>query len=205
MNKETAEKLVEEQHLANPRVNDVDFTNFVRFNELIKDQFMYGGKKYSGDDKKEATDMLFEVHGYSWLVGTMDKYTYRYRNLKRPRDIFKIATYQYITWLKRGYYIDHNGTEAVQCTNVVTKEREFPNFTRLIEEFVSVFGSYKYDDNCIETMSNYFQKWSDKQNTFQDIAEEDLFEVYLKCYQEWNDFFSKEENQDTDTWNESKK
>ena len=72
-----------------------------KFIELVRDQFTYGGKKYALSQERESTDVLFDRHGKNWLIGTIDKYTFRYQNLARERDLLKIACYMYILWLKR--------------------------------------------------------------------------------------------------------
>ena len=54
------------------------------FIELVRDQFQYGGKKYANSNEKEATDVLFDRDGKNWLLGTIDKYTFRFKNCQSP-------------------------------------------------------------------------------------------------------------------------
>jgi len=64
-----------------------------KFNLLVQEQFLYGGKKYAMTNTKESTDVLFDRYSDLWLYGTMDKYCQRFRNLERERDLLKIACY----------------------------------------------------------------------------------------------------------------
>jgi len=63
------------------------------FTVLVKDQFVYGGKKYALGKKRESTDLLFDDFGANWLYGTIAKYCFRFQNLQRERDLLKIACY----------------------------------------------------------------------------------------------------------------
>lgn len=88
---------------------EFDEDSFHKFEMLVKDQFSYGGKKYAFSGEKESTDLITERFGIEWILGTCYKYINRYRNLKRERDLLKVAAYQYITWLQMGFQF-HNGT-----------------------------------------------------------------------------------------------
>lgn len=86
--------------------------NFDKFVGLLKDQLVYGAKKYTAcQDEKEATDLLIDAFGVEWLLGTMTKYIYRYKNLGRERDILKLATYAYLLWIIGGHHLQakHDG------------------------------------------------------------------------------------------------
>lgn len=72
---------------------------------LIKDQLVYGAKKYANSHVRESTDILCEVYGGEWLLGTMNKYLFRFKNTQREKDILKIAAYAYILWLKSGFHL----------------------------------------------------------------------------------------------------
>lgn len=82
------------------------------FAEFISNQFEHGGDKYAleGFDDREATDVISSVFGgkseFNWILGTMIKYVFRFKNLEREKDLFKIATYCYILWLKQGNHLN---------------------------------------------------------------------------------------------------
>lgn len=75
------------------------------FLNLIKDQINYGGKKYAHSEQKEATDLIVEIFGIKWLLGTIFKYLLRFDNQKREKDLLKIAAYCFILWLKYGFHL----------------------------------------------------------------------------------------------------
>lgn len=174
------------------------------FQELVVQQFAYGGKKYAQSTEKEATDCLFDTHGFRWLVGTIDKYTYRYKNLARERDLLKIATYMYILWLKRGFHLGASGSEEIINTTVPVKSANFDKFVNLTTGY---FGStieepdYQQYVKRIHEMMCY---WSEGEHKFQEITEEEIFAVYKACFMEWLMQFSDNAGQDTDTFNETK-
>jgi len=84
-----------------------------KFAKFIENQFMHGGDKYvlEGFDDMEATDLvckLFEKPGFNeikWIIKTCFKYFFRFMNFRREKDLFKIATYIFILWLKMGYHL----------------------------------------------------------------------------------------------------
>lgn len=84
---------------------------FKRFSDLIGDQFIHGGDKYKlpGFDDREATDIISSVFGgeseFDWILGTMTKYIFRFKNFQREKDLLKIATYAYLLWLKQGNHL----------------------------------------------------------------------------------------------------
>ena len=53
-------------------MSEIELTNSdKKFFDLIRDQFVYGGKKYAGGSctsTREATDILFDVYGVKWLL-----------------------------------------------------------------------------------------------------------------------------------------
>lgn len=79
--------------------------NINKFLDLIKDQIEYGGKKYAHSEEKEATDLIVEVYGIKWLLGTIFKYLLRFGNQGREKDLLKTAAYCYILWLKYGFHL----------------------------------------------------------------------------------------------------
>lgn len=130
-----AEKVIEKESNQMQVHNEDAFT---KFTELIKDQFQYGGKKYSDktDSTKEVTDILFDVYGDGWLFGTIDKYTYRFENVHREKDLLKIACYMYILWLKRGFFVHPTGVnDPPLFTTVKIKERYFDDFISNIKNY----------------------------------------------------------------------
>ena len=166
------------------------------FNKLVIDQFGYGGQKYASTNKKEATDILFEKHSHRWLVGTIDKYTFRFTNLARERDLLKIATYMYILWLKRGFHIDRfKGTKAIINTTVPVKSANFSKFTLAASENKNLKKK-----NSLQYISKVMGQWSKKK--FNQISYKDIFDVYYACYILWDEKFSHIAGQDKDTWND---
>lgn len=90
-----------------------------KFAEFMANQFEHGGKKYAmdGQEDKEITDWVCELSpgktGADWVLQTCAKYCGRYINFKRERDLFKIATYCFIMWLKMGYHLQVEHDEDV--------------------------------------------------------------------------------------------
>jgi hypothetical protein len=84
---------------------------FKVFAELIGGQFSHGGDKYKldGFDDREATDVISSIFGgkseFDWILGTMMKYLFRFKNFQREKDLLKVATYCYILWLKQGNHL----------------------------------------------------------------------------------------------------
>lgn len=82
-----------------------------KFAALIENQFNHGGDKYKlqGFDDREATDLISSVFGgkseFDWVLGTMTKYIFRFKQFQREKDLLKIATYCYILWLKQGNHM----------------------------------------------------------------------------------------------------
>lgn len=91
--------------------------HWTTFSNLISNQFEHGGEKYalSGFKDKEATDVISSVFGgeteYDWILGTMMKYLFRFKNFQREKDLLKIATYCYILWLKQGNHLTQQHDE----------------------------------------------------------------------------------------------
>ena len=169
------------------------------FFKYINDQMCYGGKKYAlkGVSARESTDVLFDIHGMTWLFGTVHKYVFRYSNLKRERDLLKIATYMYITWLKRGFFCKTSGTSDGLDTSLAIKEMFFPIFKDLATQFSSTF-SVKGDP--IQVIGNLMSRWSG--GHWEDITEDLIFTVFLLAYSAWETDFSEDGGKDLDTWNE---
>jgi len=92
--------------------------NFEKFIKLISNQFEHGGEKYALGEDKELTDWVCELApgntGVDWILQTMAKYLGRFKNVKRERDLLKIATYAYICWIKLGFHIQSEHDEDVE-------------------------------------------------------------------------------------------
>ena len=92
---------------------------FDKFAGLIKGQFTHGGVKYEleGFEDMEATDLickLWEKPGpdeLKWLLKTVLKYVFRFKNFNREKDLLKMATYMYIAWLKMGFHLKESADE----------------------------------------------------------------------------------------------
>jgi hypothetical protein len=184
----------------------------ITFENLVKDQFVYGGKKYalSGHDGRESTDDLFDDFSQGWLFGTMGKYCKRYLNLHRERDLLKIACYSFLVWLKRGFHIDYRRVAPID-TNLEVKEKYFDEYIRRysIWEF-----NYNKKANKIKKIIEYnevsyiFIVYEELKNItkldWKDIQENSLFSIFYCMRTVWNERFSTLDNHDTDTNNEDK-
>lgn len=99
---------------------DVKSKYFNKFSELIGSQFKHGGNKYSlpNDNTQEATDVISRYFGgdtqMDWVLGTMMKYVFRFKNFGREKDLLKVATYCYILWLKKGFHLREEHDEDVK-------------------------------------------------------------------------------------------
>jgi hypothetical protein len=91
--------------------------NFQKFADLIGNQFKHGGDKYKlqGFEDREATDVISSIFGgvteFDWILGTMMKYLFRFKNFNREKDLLKVATYCYILWLKQGNHLKETHDE----------------------------------------------------------------------------------------------
>ena len=193
---------------------DNDYNVFVN---LVKEQFTYGGQKYSHSKEKEATDVLFDIYGKNWLFGTIDKYTFRFKTCKREKDLLKIACYQYITWLKRGFHIDDKREVPIN-TNVETKLEQFNCFISRIKNYnefnkvkINVVSDYPgetpyenvYDDETLrEGISDALTVCGNSE--WKNIEEYQLTLIFKRCYALWLRNFKDKAGQDTDTYNEGK-
>src|SRR3990167_11147640 len=101
-----------------------------QFNNLTKNQFIWGAKKYSlaENSVRESTDVLVDMFGFRWLIGTLAKYYFRFKNLNQEKELLKIGCYCYIIWLKRGFHLSSRGLDDIVDTNVELKEKYFENF-----------------------------------------------------------------------------
>lgn len=91
-----------------------------KFAKLISNQFNHGGDKYQipGFKDREGTDIISAVFGgesqNDWVLGTMMKYLFRFKNFKREKDLLKIATYCYLLWVKNGHHLKEVSDEDTQ-------------------------------------------------------------------------------------------
>ena len=173
---------------------------FDTYINLCKDQFTYGGQKYGLTEKRESTDELFDAHGKNWLIGTMDKYCYRFKNLQRERDLLKIGTYMYILWLKRGFFIQSRGVKDSIDTNIKNKTENFDSFIRGTWLY---FEKYRKDmvniKDYISLISNILKTWSKAE--WKDIVQSHIFQIFCLTFLEWSKYYSKIDKHDQDTWN----
>lgn len=85
--------------------------NWPKFVKLMGSLILHGGDKYAlpGFEDMEATDVISRVYGgeteFDWILGTMNKYLFRFKNFNREKDLLKVATYCYILWLKQGNHL----------------------------------------------------------------------------------------------------
>ena len=177
-----------------------------RFFGAINRQFAYGGVKYAQTKEKEATDCLFDDFGKNWLFGTLAKYCKRFGNLKREKDLFKIACYCFILWLKRGYHLDEEGTDEIINTTVETKTKFFPTFK---EKFIDYLGTEAfgwavvYQDKALGQVYNLLYAFG--MMKFNDIAESDIFDIFYYMYYIWkNEIPDDKKEKDEDVNNEKK-
>lgn len=97
--------------------------NWNKFSSLIENQFNYGGEKYKlqGFEDRESTDIISSVFGgnseFDWILGTIMKYVFRFKNFQREKDLLKIATYCYILWLKQGNHLIENHDEDTKSNS----------------------------------------------------------------------------------------
>ena len=203
-----------------------DNTDFNKFIKLVEDQFLYGGKKYALNDERESTDVLFDKHGKNWLFGTIDKYTYRFRNLARECDLLKIATYVYILWLKRGFHVMRTGiNDPPLDTNIQQKVKNFNVFVERVKQYhlekinnpfyVAIRAlSESYSDEelnkakdlriigLLGRISDSLKEYS--KTEWKKIEEYTLFCIFDNAFSVWEEKFTDVINHDTDTDNERK-
>lgn len=202
--------------------------SFKEFIKLVKDQFEYGGKKYnlSGNNQRESTDVLFDRYSAKWLLGTIDKYTFRYRNLKRERDLLKIATYMYLLWLKRGFHIMSDGIKDPPIDT--TLKNKLDNFDLFIERseqmlldiendqvqsifnptyrtfsdfFTNFYATHRVGDtNLLDYISSKLRDMANLE--WYQFSEKYLIMIFYASFLEWEENYSSVKEHDTDTHNE---
>lgn len=100
------------------------------FFDHIKGQFEYGGDKYKPINsdvfpEKESTDFLCDAWGLRWVLGICNKYLFRLDNQWREEDMYKIATYMFLLWLKlySGEHAEHNRQAAKNARSQVHDDK----------------------------------------------------------------------------------
>lgn len=93
--------MIKPTHLTNLEIKKAALPVFI---ELIEDQLQYGGTKYQATDEKEATDVICEVFGLEWRLGEMMKRILRFRNVRRERDLLKLAAEAFLVWVQMGFH-----------------------------------------------------------------------------------------------------
>jgi len=187
--------------------------SFLKFIDLIKNQFEYGGKKYALSDTRESTDILFDKHGKNWLFGTIDKYTFRYKNLSRERDLLKIACYMYILWLKRGFHVRKLGiNDPPLDTNIQQKIKNFHIFVeearrnnqlhKKIKDSSNLLSKFYSTRFLLPRISEELQRYS--KIDWKNILESSLLNIFDNAFIVWKEKFAEVTNHDTDTDNERK-
>lgn len=180
---------------------------FEQFKNLVQQQLEYGAKKYAHSNEREVTDILVQYHSFRWLIGTLDKYVGRFKNLMRERDPLKIATYCYIIWLKRGFHVHNEGTKEIIDTNIETKSKNFDKFYNNVEEIYKnekfYYDNYK-PENALDRISDVLKVIS--KNEWTDLTDNTIFVIYSLCFSIWkNEFYNQGlAGIDTDTYNEER-
>jgi hypothetical protein len=183
------------------------------FIDLIKGQFQYGGQKYAlaGNNTRESTDELFDIFGFRWLLGTCAKYCFRWKNVRRERDLLKIACYLYLIWLKRGYFVERRGLkEDILDTNLEVKNKYFDSFVEIALEYIdegeirhNLFTGNSVED--VDLILAEFAEMSRCEKRFQDITENQIFAMFTLLYLIWEKEYSENVTHDEDTNNASDK
>jgi len=75
---------------------------FPKFIKKMKEQLEHGGNRYNLPERndKEMTDLVCELAGNDWILGNIVKYAGEYRNMRYEQNLYKIAVYAFILWLK---------------------------------------------------------------------------------------------------------
>lgn len=87
------------------------------FVAACESQWKCGGQRYALGPDKEWTDLVCEVAGDEWILGTIVKYIGEIKNSNpRPEvDYFKIAVYAFLAWIKaQGTFTDRDRGEEFE-------------------------------------------------------------------------------------------
>ena len=190
--------------IVKPRHLDTVSKDLETFIGQIKSQMEYGGVKYKANkDGKESTDVLFDTFGPNWVIGTICKYVFRLTNVGRSKDALKIATYCYILWLKRGFYVIPSGIDSPALpTNLKVKSDNFELFMEYIRKNFVTFRKETARQRVkeLETIKAHLINWSQKE--FNTITEQELYDVFMLIASYWMSNFDATDT-DTDVWNET--
>lgn len=182
------------------------------FFQYIQNQFEYGGRKYAFSGEKESTDCLYDDFSPACLYGTLSKYCRRYSNLARSRDLFKIACYSFILFLKRGYHLDPQGVDVPINTTVDIKSKYFSKFKESttiyledmpIDKDVSLDEVYHLLANLIDIKHNFKTGEVTITTDWKKLTDNVLFEIFGIAYVVWRRDFGDQEEQDEDVYNET--
>lgn len=174
----------------------------VTFSELVEDQFKYGGIKYANTKEKESTDILVDDYGFNWLLGTLNKYIYRYKNLGREKDLLKVACYCFIIWLKFGFHLEKQGTANDNYTTVETKAKHYSQFSEEIAKYQYVKYPLANREYLLELATTDLLLLRLRSN----ITRDRLVRLYKIMEILWTqDGFYNQEVHDSDTWNKNDK
>lgn len=159
------------------KVKTVAGTGRDTFSDLVKDQLEYGAKKYGLTATKESTDEITETYGVEWILGTCHKYLRRYQNLKRERDLLKVATYQFIAWLQMGYHLEPEDGAVERAAGRLNERAD--TFDTAVEYGLDRFRAFRYEPD-----------------------ESILLEVFVLMGSIWTmEGYAEAEEHDKDTWN----
>lgn len=100
------------------------------FYERIKEQIIKGGEKYEIGEGREATDLMMEADP-RWIMATIIKYAVRYLHSEHEEDLFKIATYAMLQWIKSGYHNQEINRRELE--NVLGKEMTVISYSKAEE------------------------------------------------------------------------
>ena len=183
-----------------------------KFFELVNNQFTYGGKKYNADNsEKEATDILCERHGYRGLFWTMNKYIFRYRNFHQEKELLKIATYCYLLYLKRGFFVLKEGIDSpIIYTNTDMKIDNFDKFKEYItnenKKMIQSLGIARDEENIESSLlygiEDSLRDWSKSKIEWKDISLRSIDSVFINCFYIWQKKFGENKSHSEDINNE---
>lgn len=161
------------------------------FLELVKEQIIFGGIKYRGvENGKESTDVIFDIFGHEWLLGTIYKYILRYGNLGREKDLLKIGAYLYIIWLKRGFYLGEEGSDSVIDITIEIKDANF-------DIFKSRLAGLNISNSEISYVKETLILWSTLE--FKEIDELNILTCFDIVSTFWSEVWGENGGYDTDT------
>ncbi len=172
------------------------------FEELIEDQFKWAGatKYRASGEGKEVTDYLVEDFGWNGLLWTQAKYTKRFKNQGAEKDLLKIATYQYINWLKLGFHMDPINQQRLRSyvnTTVDTKTKYFSDFLHVMKLYEETGFKFPL---AVHPMDQIYASLKTLKEENKMREQSTLFDIFLVCKKVWfMAGFDKAEIHNTDT------